>query len=55
MLSFIASEISPNTYVNPMDRYHPCFRVHDQPPLNRRLTAKEWRRARDLAKHFGLS
>jgi uncharacterized Fe-S radical SAM superfamily protein PflX len=32
-----------------------CFRVHDQPPLNRRLTAQEWRRARDLAKRFGLS
>jgi putative pyruvate formate lyase activating enzyme len=52
--SFIADELSPETYVNIMDQYHPCFRASEFPELNRRITAAEYRRAVQLAKHAGL-
>ena len=55
LLAFIAGEISPNTYVNVMGQYHPCYRASDVPPLDRPITAEEYRRAREAAKRHGLT
>jgi putative pyruvate formate lyase activating enzyme len=54
VLAFIAREISPRTYVNLMDQYHPCYRAYDNPPLDRPLTLREYRRALELARRCGL-
>jgi putative pyruvate formate lyase activating enzyme len=54
VLSFIADEISPATYVNLMDQYHPCHRARDFPPLDRPLTGGEFRREREIARRIGL-
>jgi len=54
VVKFIAEEISKNTYINIMDQYHPCFKAFDHPPLNRRLTDKEFSEAVKLAAEAGL-
>jgi len=54
VVKFISGEISKNTYINIMDQYHPCFRAFDMPPLNRRITDKEYRDAIQLALDAGL-
>ena len=36
VLAFLAEEISPDTYVNVMDQYRPCYRADENPPLDRR-------------------
>ncbi len=53
-MKFIVDEISPDTYVNVMAQYYPCYEAIDYPPLNRRITAKEFREAIDLAKKAGI-
>ncbi len=42
VLSFIAREISTNTYINLMDQYHPCYRADENPVLSSFLTEKEY-------------
>jgi putative pyruvate formate lyase activating enzyme len=54
VLAFIAREVSTQTYVNLMNQYHPCYRAHDVPPLDRPITAEEYRRALNLAWQYGL-
>lgn len=54
VLGWIASEISPATYVNLMDQYRPCYRAGEHPPLDRGIAPDEYRRARELAASFGL-
>jgi putative pyruvate formate lyase activating enzyme len=54
VLRFIAHEISSDTYLNLMDQYRPCYRADEYPPLNRPITAEEYRVAVALAKHYGL-
>ncbi len=54
MAGFIAGEISRETYVNIMDQYHPCFRAFEMPPLDRRITRKEYNEAIETAKRLGL-
>jgi len=54
VLSFIAREISPATYINIMDQYRPCYRAHEHPPLDRSLTSAEFRAALELAAEYGL-
>jgi putative pyruvate formate lyase activating enzyme len=44
-LAFIAHEISPNTYLNLMDQYRPCYRTEEYPPLGRTLKVEEYRAA----------
>lgn len=53
-LAFLAREISPDTYLNIMDQYRPCYRAGDSPPLDRRPTRAEFRAALDLAEKYGL-
>ncbi len=55
VLAFIASEISPATYVNVMRQYHPCYRASETPPLDRPITNEEYRRALEMARQLGLT
>lgn len=54
VLRFIAREISPDSYVNIMEQYHPAFKAHHLPELSRRLTSREYQRAIQWARAFGL-
>jgi putative pyruvate formate lyase activating enzyme len=54
VVKFIAEEISKNTYINIMDQYHPCFKAFDHPPLNRRITSKEYEQVLRMAQEAGL-
>jgi putative pyruvate formate lyase activating enzyme len=54
IVKFIAEEISKDTYINIMDQYHPYYKAFDNPPLNRRITNKEYKEALRLAQEAGL-
>ncbi|MHA2637760.1 MAG: radical SAM protein, partial [bacterium JZ-2024 1] len=53
-MEFIAREISPDSYVNLMDQYHPCFRAFDFPELSRRITSREYSLALETALQMGI-
>jgi putative pyruvate formate lyase activating enzyme len=54
VLAFIAKEISPNTYLNLMDQYRPCYRADEHPPLDRSITVEEFASVLDMANRYGL-
>ena len=54
LLAFIAQEISPQTYLNLMDQYRPCYLANEFPPLDRRLSRTEFQAALAQAKKQGL-
>ena len=54
VLAFIAREISPDTYINIMDQYHPCYRADEHPLLNRCISSAEYRHALALAAKYDL-
>lgn len=54
LLAFIAREISPETYLNLMDQYRPCYRANELPPLDRRLNRSEFHLALAQARKHGL-
>ena len=54
VMAFIASELSPDTYVNIMNQYHPCFKAAEYPPLNRRITMTEFNEAIEIAREEGI-
>ncbi|TKJ40757.1 radical SAM protein [candidate division LCP-89 bacterium B3_LCP] len=54
VLKFIATEISPDTYVNVMDQYRPCFRADTLTGMNRGLTTAEYDDAVQFAREVGL-
>lgn len=51
---FLANEISPDTFLNVMDQYRPCFKAGDLPDLNRPISRNEYREAIRLAEVAGL-
>lgn len=53
-MHFIASEISPNTYVNVMDQYYPCGDTSRDSPLARRITRQEYEEAVKAAREEGI-
>ncbi len=55
IMRFVAREISPNTYVNIMDQYHPCGNAHKYPPLDRRITRAEYEEALKAAREEGIT
>jgi putative pyruvate formate lyase activating enzyme len=55
LVAFLAEEISPDTYTNIMEQYYPCYRAGEHPPLDRRLTREEYRRALKAAREAGLT
>ncbi len=54
VMRFLASEISPHTYVNVMDQYRPCHRAFEVPELGRRIRSDEYAEAMRLAEEAGL-
>jgi putative pyruvate formate lyase activating enzyme len=59
VMEFIAKEISPDSYVNIMDQYHPTWKVLENghplyPKLRRRITEKEYKEAVEFARVAGL-
>ncbi len=55
IISFIANEISLNTYLNIMDQYRPEYMAYEIPELNRRITREEFLQVKELAEKFGLT
>lgn len=55
ILRFIARDLSPNTYVNVMDQYHPCGEAMKMPKLRRRITPEEFQEALEAAREAGLT
>jgi len=55
IVRFLAEEISPNTYLNVMDQYRPCYKADDLPPLDRRITREEYNEAVQMALDAGLT
>ncbi len=54
VLGFIAREISPDTYINLMDQYRPCYRAEEYPPLDRPISSEEYAAALQAARQHGL-
>jgi putative pyruvate formate lyase activating enzyme len=54
VLRFLVRDVSADTYLNLMDQYRPCYRASEYPPLDRALTAEEYRDALVLAQKLGL-
>lgn len=54
IMKFLAKDISPETYVNVMDQYRPCYRAGQYPEINRLLHVEEYNQAMDLARKAGL-
>jgi putative pyruvate formate lyase activating enzyme len=54
VVRFIAEEISRNTYINIMDQYYPCYKAFEHPPLDRRITTREYTEAVKMALDAGL-
>ncbi len=55
VIDFLASEISPNTYLNIMDQYRPCYRAEGHPVLGRRVLASEVEAAVERARSRGMT
>ncbi len=51
---FLSEEVSTNTYLNLMNQYHPAYKSHLYPELNRRLTNQEYQSAVEAALAAGL-
>lgn len=54
VLRFVADELSPQTYVNIMDQYRPCFQAWRSPEIARRTTQEEHRTVVEMARRLGL-
>ena len=54
-MRFLAEEVSPQTYVNLMDQYRPCYRAADHAELARRPTQGELDEAVRLARVSGIA
>ncbi len=55
IIDFIASELSPDTYVNIMAQYRPAYEAVHYPEINMRLSMKEYKSVLDYARSTGLS
>jgi len=54
IVRFLREECSPQTYINVMAQYRPCYRAYELPPLDRPVTAQEYQEAVRLAQEAGL-
>jgi putative pyruvate formate lyase activating enzyme len=54
VVRFLHDEVSPNTYINVMAQYRPCYRANELPPLDRSITNEEYAEAVGLARDAGL-
>jgi len=53
-MEFIARELSPHTFVNVMEQYHPEYQAHQYPEISRRISLDEFLEARKMARNAGL-
>jgi len=51
---WLAAEISPNTYINVMAQYRPCYEASRHKEIDRRTTNKEYGEAVEAAREAGL-
>jgi putative pyruvate formate lyase activating enzyme len=54
VVRFLAEEVSPETYLNVMAQYRPCYKAHNYPELSRPITLREYAEAVNLARVAGL-
>ena len=54
IVTFLAQEISPDTYLNLMDQYRPAYSAKQYPEINRPLTHYEYREAVEMSLKAGL-
>ncbi len=54
VVRFLAEEISPDTYLNLMDQYRPCFKAGRFPEVDRAVTSREYEEALELTRRYGL-
>ncbi len=54
LMRFLAEEVSPNTYINVMAQYRPCFKADEYADINRRPTNKEYQDAVQATLDAGL-
>ncbi len=50
LMQFIANEISPTSWINIMDQYHPTYLAKRYPEINRRITPEEFQNALKAAR-----
>ena len=55
VMRFLATKISPNTYVNIMDQYYPCGNIPLDSPLRRKITSEEYNESIAIAKKEGIT
>ena len=55
VMEFLATELSPNTYVNVMGQYRPCGEAFKHPPLDRFPSKEELAEAEQAARLAGLT
>jgi len=53
-IDFLAEQISPDTAINVMEQYHPCFKAFSHSKINRRCTKQEYESVRGYAAEKGL-
>ena len=54
-IDFLAEKISPNTAINIMAQYRPCFKASSNPNINRRPTPQEFNSVQKYAKQKHLN
>jgi putative pyruvate formate lyase activating enzyme len=54
VVRFLAEEVSPETYLNVMAQYHPCYKAYNYPELSRPITLREYAEAVTIARAAGL-
>jgi putative pyruvate formate lyase activating enzyme len=54
IVDFLAEQISPDTAINVMDQYRPCFKAEEHPQINRLPTLAEIEQVRQYALDKGL-
>jgi putative pyruvate formate lyase activating enzyme len=54
IVRFLHDQVSPETYINVMAQYRPCYRAGEYPPLDRSITNEEYAEAVRMAQEAGL-
>ncbi|HPE63281.1 MAG TPA: radical SAM protein [Methanothrix sp.] len=54
VVRFLVEEVSPETYLNVMAQYRPCYKARNYPELSRPITLREYAEAVGLARAAGL-
>jgi len=55
IVRFLAQHVSPDTYLNIMSQYRPCYKAHEFSELGRRITSEEYEEAVHLAREAGMT